>query len=256
MESGASSIPIVADSRRGLRAYPSCIFKMNAAELASPTSKPADSSISEIQRIAAELARKNGRTVFVTMAERGLVGAMASGEVEHVPSIPLRGPIDVVGAGDSVTANSIRRLPLGPLCTRRWNRLPWRHRLSFTNWDIRCRGAGTNGWAAEDNARQQNLGGTGGLLVASGGSPEVRCNCAALIGASRLSADESEPMLRHDSARSARILPAAAGKHGRPWPFHPGRKRNSVQFLLRSFGDCVVVQALTHSIPAPGTCRP
>ncbi len=113
MESGASSIPIVADSRRGLRGYPPCIFKMNAAELASLTSKPADSSIAEIQRIAVELAEKNGRTVFVTMAERGLVGAAPSGEVEHVPSLPLRGPIDVVGAGDSVTANLTAALAAG-----------------------------------------------------------------------------------------------------------------------------------------------
>jgi len=113
MESGASSIPIVADSRRGLRGYPPCIFKMNAAELASLTSKPADSEIPDIQRIAADLASKNGRTVFVTMAERGLVGAMASGEVEHVPSFPLRGPIDVVGAGDSVTANLTAALAAG-----------------------------------------------------------------------------------------------------------------------------------------------
>jgi len=113
MERGASSIPIVADSRRGLRGYPPCIFKMNAAELASLTSKPADSAVPEIQRIAGDLATKNGRTVFVTMAERGLVGAMATGEVEHVPSIPLRGPIDVVGAGDSVTANLTAALAAG-----------------------------------------------------------------------------------------------------------------------------------------------
>jgi bifunctional ADP-heptose synthase (sugar kinase/adenylyltransferase) len=39
------------------------------------------------------------------MAERGLVGALPEGRSEHVPSLPLRGTIDVVGAGDSVTAN-------------------------------------------------------------------------------------------------------------------------------------------------------
>jgi rfaE bifunctional protein kinase chain/domain len=106
MENGTSSaVPIIADSRRGLKGYPPCIFKMNAAELASLTSKSADSSVEDIQRVAVELAARNGRTVFVTMAERGLVGATAAGETEHVPSLPLRGPIDIVGAGDSVTAN-------------------------------------------------------------------------------------------------------------------------------------------------------
>ena len=39
------------------------------------------------------------------MAEQGILGASASGEVEHVPALPVRGEIDVVGAGDAVTAN-------------------------------------------------------------------------------------------------------------------------------------------------------
>lgn len=105
LETSSRPIPIVADSRRGLHGFPPCIFKMNAAELAALTSHAADSAIAEIQRIALALAQKNNRTVFVTMAERGLIGAAPTGEVEHVPSLPLRGPIDVVGAGDSVTAN-------------------------------------------------------------------------------------------------------------------------------------------------------
>ena len=113
LESGARAIPIIADSRRGLHGYPPCIFKMNAAELAALTSQSASSPIDEIQRAAQELARKNGRTVFVTMAERGLIGATSTGEVEHVPSLPLRGPIDVVGAGDSVTANLTAALAAG-----------------------------------------------------------------------------------------------------------------------------------------------
>lgn len=113
LESGAKSIPIIADSRRGLHGYPPCIFKMNAAELAALTSQPASSSIDEIRRAAQTLAQKNARTVFVTMAERGLIGATPSGEVEHVSSLPLRGPIDVVGAGDSVTANLTAALAAG-----------------------------------------------------------------------------------------------------------------------------------------------
>jgi len=112
-ENDGPAIPIVADSRRGLRGYPPCIFKMNAAELAALTSKPADSSIPDIQQIARGLAAKNGRTVFVTMAERGLIGAAPGGETAHVPSLPLRGPIDVVGAGDSVTANLTAALAAG-----------------------------------------------------------------------------------------------------------------------------------------------
>jgi bifunctional ADP-heptose synthase (sugar kinase/adenylyltransferase) len=57
------------------------------------------------QKLAVALARRNRRAVFVTLAERGILGALPSGEVAHVPTLPLRGPIDIVGAGDSVTAN-------------------------------------------------------------------------------------------------------------------------------------------------------
>ena len=38
------------------------------------------------------LARRNGRPVFVTLAERGIVGGRARRPVEHVPALPVRGP--------------------------------------------------------------------------------------------------------------------------------------------------------------------
>jgi rfaE bifunctional protein kinase chain/domain len=113
LEKKANPIPVLADSRRGLRGFPPVIFKMNAAELSALTGLPAHSSVEEIQRAAAGLAKQNDRTVFVTMAERGLIGAMSAGRSEHVSSLPLRGPIDVVGAGDSVTANLAAALAAG-----------------------------------------------------------------------------------------------------------------------------------------------
>ncbi len=51
--------------------------------------------------------------VFVTLSERGILAADADDEVVHVPTLPLRGPIDVVGAGDSVTANLTAALAAG-----------------------------------------------------------------------------------------------------------------------------------------------
>ena len=74
---------------------------------------PAQSSIEEIRRAAVRLAEKNRRAVFVTLAERGLVGALPDGRSEHVAALALRGPIDVVGAGDSVTANLATALAAG-----------------------------------------------------------------------------------------------------------------------------------------------
>ncbi len=107
------SVPILADSRRGLRGYPPCIFKMNASELAALTECPADATVGEVSRAAARLADANQRPVFVTLAERGIVGATPGEDSAHVPAIPIRGPIDVVGAGDSVTANLTAALAAG-----------------------------------------------------------------------------------------------------------------------------------------------
>lgn len=113
LERSAREIPVLADSRRGLRGFPAVIFKMNAAELSALTGMAAHSSIDEIGRAAVQLAKQNGRTVFVTMAERGLIGALPDGRSEHVTALPLRGAIDVVGAGDSVTANLATALAAG-----------------------------------------------------------------------------------------------------------------------------------------------
>ena len=110
---GAGGPPVIADSRRGLRDFPPVIFKMNAAELSALTGMPTDAPVLEIRRAAAELAARNGRSVFVTIAERGLIGALPDGQIEHVSALPLRGPIDVVGAGDSVTANLTAALAAG-----------------------------------------------------------------------------------------------------------------------------------------------
>ncbi len=107
------AIPILADSRRGLHGYPPCIFKMNAAELAALSGCAAHASLAEISCAASQLAVKNRRAVFITLAERGIVGAAPDGYTGHVPAVPVHGPIDVVGAGDSVTANLAAALAAG-----------------------------------------------------------------------------------------------------------------------------------------------
>ena len=104
---------VLADSRRGLRGYPPVCFKMNAAELSSLTGAKDDLSLEEIQRTAAALARQHDHHVFVTLAERGIVCASPWTEPSHVPALPVRGEIDIVGAGDSVTANLTSSLAAG-----------------------------------------------------------------------------------------------------------------------------------------------
>jgi rfaE bifunctional protein kinase chain/domain len=104
---------VLADSRRGLRGFPPVIFKMNAGELGALTGVRSVPEVATLQATALGLARTNGRAVFVTLAERGMIGAMPEGEVAWVPALPVRGPIDVVGAGDAVTANLTMALAAG-----------------------------------------------------------------------------------------------------------------------------------------------
>lgn len=107
------SMPIIADSRRSLEAFPPVIFKMNASELAALAGAKGDLALEEVKTAAATLARKNGRIVFVSLAAQGILGASAEGQVCHLPALPVRGEIDIVGAGDAVSANLISALAAG-----------------------------------------------------------------------------------------------------------------------------------------------
>jgi len=111
--SARPTLPMLADSRRGLGDYPPLSFKMNAAELAALDGINGTPDLSVVRAATARLANHNRRPAFVTLAERGVVVATADGTVDHLPALPLRGPIDVVGAGDSVSANLLAALAAG-----------------------------------------------------------------------------------------------------------------------------------------------
>jgi bifunctional ADP-heptose synthase (sugar kinase/adenylyltransferase) len=104
---------ILADSRRGLRGFDEVALKMNSAELASLTGSAAGFDLPVLKQTALELSRRQRHNVFVTLAEYGMIGATPEGEVEHVPALSVRGEIDIVGAGDSVTANLTAALAAG-----------------------------------------------------------------------------------------------------------------------------------------------
>ncbi len=103
---------MIGDSRRSLKDWPPVYLKMNQAELQSLTGRPV-SSIDDIMNTATGLARSRVRPVFITLAEQGIVGALTNGETEHVPASTVRGEIDIVGAGDAVTANLTAALAAG-----------------------------------------------------------------------------------------------------------------------------------------------
>lgn len=103
---------VLADSRRGLRDFPPVALKMNAAELGAIVGGETN-DLAQAEAHAMQLAERLGRPVFVTLAERGIVGAGPDGQFAHAPALPVRGPIDIVGAGDAVTANLATALAAG-----------------------------------------------------------------------------------------------------------------------------------------------
>ncbi|MEO6740520.1 MAG: PfkB family carbohydrate kinase [Chthoniobacteraceae bacterium] len=106
------TLPVLADCRRGLAGWPACIWKMNAREL-SLLAGVSESDDEAMRNATGQLARSNHRAVFVTMAGDGILGAGDLGTTARVPTFPIRGPIDIVGAGDSVSANLTMALAAG-----------------------------------------------------------------------------------------------------------------------------------------------
>jgi len=131
---------VLADSRRGVQHLPPLGFKMNAAELALLSDSAAE-SLESVQVLAAELAAKNDQPVFVTMAEQGIVGGAAGESAVHIAAYPVRGPIDIVGAGDATMANLTAALAAGAT-------IPEAMRLAMTGASLVIHQLGTTGTAS------------------------------------------------------------------------------------------------------------
>lgn len=101
---------IIGDSRRGFTDWPDVAFKMNRPEFAVH----ADVSLNSVGEVLNQLkANATSQTHFVTLAEQGIAVATPEGIVHHEAGLPVRGEIDVVGAGDAVTANLAAAIAAG-----------------------------------------------------------------------------------------------------------------------------------------------
>lgn len=106
LQNANPDLVVLADSRYGLSRFPPLVYKMNASEFAqlSDIAPHECHLIDDIASRAEALAARIGRPIFITLAERGIIGAAPGEPAVHVPAQPVRGPIDIVGAGDTVTA--------------------------------------------------------------------------------------------------------------------------------------------------------
>jgi bifunctional ADP-heptose synthase (sugar kinase/adenylyltransferase) len=98
----------IADSRSRIGEYQSVILKPNVLEAARALNPSADvpRTIEEAGQIGRELSRKMKDIVFLTVGAEGILVCLPD-SVTHVPALPVTGPIDIVGAGDSTTAGII-----------------------------------------------------------------------------------------------------------------------------------------------------
>jgi len=99
--------PILADSRSHIDTFENVILKPNEHELTRLTTDASDP-----ESAASQLANKTQRPVILT---RGPDGIVASDGTDNwsVDGIPVSDPIDIVGAGDSVSASVASALAAG-----------------------------------------------------------------------------------------------------------------------------------------------
>lgn len=103
-------LPILADSRANIHRFRAISIKVNiheAVEAAGIETKKPD--IDAAIAAGSILTERLGHPVYVTMAEKGLLVVEENG-VAHIPGVPVSGPIDPVGAGDSVSAAIVSAL--------------------------------------------------------------------------------------------------------------------------------------------------
>lgn len=133
----ANDRPVLADSRARIDRFRNVILKPNQDELHGLI----DSQVAPRAAVAA-LARRTGRPALITRGADG-IDASDGKETWHVPGIPVPDPIDIVGAGDSVSAAFTSALAAGAS-------LPDAVRLGVIASSITVQQIGTTGTATPD----------------------------------------------------------------------------------------------------------
>ena len=98
---------VVIDSRSHLHDFRRGMLKGNRSEFLAAAEER------NVEKAVAALARRNRAPAFCTMGETGVLIASSDGTIEHAEGVPVKSPIDIVGAGDSFTAATFASLLSG-----------------------------------------------------------------------------------------------------------------------------------------------
>ncbi len=106
----------LADSRSHIGLFRNVTVKVNREEAIRAASTDSGRKGANCPDAAIRyLLERTGQPVFITLGPEGIL--CAEGEAtQHVPGIPVPGPIDIVGAGDSVSAGIVSALCAGASC--------------------------------------------------------------------------------------------------------------------------------------------
>jgi rfaE bifunctional protein kinase chain/domain len=95
---------VLADSRERIGHFHGMSIKPNLAECLKMVGVSDAAGPAEWREHLRRLADQNGRPVFCTRGDQGILLAETGAEVADVPGYPVSGPTDPVGAGDSTSA--------------------------------------------------------------------------------------------------------------------------------------------------------
>ncbi len=103
-----------ADSRERIGLFRDVVIKPNAREatLALYPDRETELDRVGVEACGAELYRRSGKPVFLTVAADGIIVFHADGPT-CIPACPVHGPTDIVGAGDSTMAGIVAALCAG-----------------------------------------------------------------------------------------------------------------------------------------------
>ena len=100
------------DSRRHIGRFTFGVLKPNRAEC-QRAAEETGLDKADVVAAARWLARRTGRAVYLTRGEEGILLVEPDGSTTDLPAIPVSGPIDIVGAGDSTPAGIVAGLLSG-----------------------------------------------------------------------------------------------------------------------------------------------
>jgi len=103
-----------ADSRERIGLFRDVIVKPNAREATRAIFPDRETELdgAGVQACGAELFHRNRQPVFLTLGHEGMLVFHGDGPT-HVPAVPVRGPMDMVGAGDAAMAGIVAALCSG-----------------------------------------------------------------------------------------------------------------------------------------------